>query len=101
MALNDHAPKRSCFDIEKSLLQCGFDPQLTVSTWEETDAGFRFTGKVSLGIAISCYEWAKANEGKKFPSSIHKVQPSYIFPLEFDPSNSPQELSLMLAAPTT
>ena len=96
MKLNDHPPRRSCFEIEQSLLQCGFDPQFNVSVWEETDTGFRFTGKVSLVIAISCYEWAKANEGKKFPASIHKVQPSYIFPLEFDPNNSLKEQTLML-----
>lgn len=80
MIHNSNEPKRNLEQIKRSLKKCGFDPNITVNVWEESQDGWRWTGKTGLAIAIYSCEWNQANLGKRFPNSIYEVRGRYVFP---------------------
>jgi hypothetical protein len=90
---NLNPPVRNFNQIKQNLLDCGFDCRTCVSIWEEAKGTWRWRGKTSLLIAICNYEWSQANIGKRFPSSIHKTNPGYIFGLDANP-NQEKEFTL-------
>ncbi len=74
-------PKRNYQQIKQALINCGFDPEIPVSLWEQDGDNWRWTGKTCLAIAICSYEWHQANLGKRFPPQfLYETTAEYAFP---------------------
>ncbi len=72
-----------------------------VKTFEnQVFAGWYQSGRVRLKAARDNWEWRQKNMGKKFPSSIYYVSPTWIFPDGYEVASDWLEREKERATPT-